>query len=454
MRAVVLPRCCPRGPAVRSAWRLNFSRVSTSAELESTTIAVAPGGEATAVLAVRNDTDIVEAYEFEVVGECASWTVVEPARLSLYPGTRGTVTLRLRPPRSPEVPAGEVPLAVRVLPVERPELVTVPEGTVYIGPFQMLRGWLAPQRRRGWRSGRFWVVLHNQGNTPFAVGLEPADPAEELKFRLDEQQPALEPGEQREVRLRARARKLHWFGKPPSKPFTVTAAPDAGEVSEHELAPPEQFDGELHQIPIFPKWLLALLALLLALLLLWFTLVRPQVQRSAKEAAEEQAREMAAAGELVPPGGQPEEPQPEPPKPQPETPPKQPGEGDALNTTPGGGQESVTLPVVTDGADNAAGTWTVPEGKVFFATDLVVANNQGDEGVLTISFGDRLITRIALETFRNQDYHWVTPIQVPAGERITAAVTCARPGTPATGQQATQCSELLNVAGVLRNAQP
>jgi len=31
---------------------------------------------------VRNDSDIVEAYEFEVVGECAPWTSVEPARLS------------------------------------------------------------------------------------------------------------------------------------------------------------------------------------------------------------------------------------------------------------------------------------------------------------------------------------------------------------------------------------
>ena len=31
------------------------------------------------------------------------------------------------------------------------------------------------------------------------------------------------------------------------------------------------------------------------------------------------------------------------------------------------------------------------------------------QGVVTISSGDRKITTIALETFRNQDYHWVTP---------------------------------------------
>ncbi|MBY8850226.1 hydrolytic protein, partial [Saccharothrix sp. MB29] len=75
--------------------------------------------------------------------------------------------------------------------------------------------------------------------------------------------------------------------------------------------------------------------------------------------------------------------------------------------------------------------------------------HQGDVGVLTIAFGERTITTIALETFRNQDYHWVTPIDIPANGTVTATVTCARPGTPATGQQASGCAQLLNVSGVL-----
>jgi hypothetical protein len=60
-----------------------------------------------------------------------------------------------------------------------------------------------------------------------------------------------------------------------------------------------------------------------------------------------------------------------------------------------------------------------------------------------------VITTIALETFRNQDYHWVTPIDVPAGSTVKATVSCAKPGTPATGRQASNCHELLNVSGVL-----
>lgn len=82
-------------------------------------------------------------------------------------------------------------------------------------------------------------------------------------------------------------------------------------------------------------------------------------------------------------------------------------------------------------------------------TDIVVANFQGDEGLLTITFGDRKVTTIALETFRNQDYHWVTPIKIPENDTVTVEVTCQKPGTPATGRQAAGCHEVLNVSGVL-----
>ncbi|NEE54034.1 hydrolytic protein, partial [Streptomyces sp. SID8455] len=96
-------------------------------------------------------------------------------------------------------------------------------------------------------------------------------------------------------------------------------------------------------------------------------------------------------------------------------------------------QSSATIDVETESGAEKEGTYQVPAGKVFGITDIVVANFQGDEGVLTISFGERKITTIALETFRNQDYHWVTPIQIPENATVTAAVTCAKPGTPATG---------------------
>ncbi|MER7079906.1 hypothetical protein SAMN02982929_01821 [Saccharopolyspora kobensis] len=419
------------------------------AELDSPRVEVSPGGEATTTLSVRNNTDIVEAYEFEVVGECADWVTVEPARLPLYPGAQGAVTLVLRPPLSASVRAGEVPLAVRVVPVEQPGMVVVPETTVVIAPFHRYRASLSPQRRRAWRSGRFQVNLHNQGNTPVAMPLVATDPAEDLRFTFDEERPELEPGERAELRLRARASGLLWFGKPVSRPFQLTAAVDAGTTGDQPLVP-EELDGELVQLPLLPRWLLALLALLLALVLFWLTLGRKAVETAAREAAEQKTIELAREGKLLAPPP-PEQPEPQvPPGEQPgETPGGQPPGGQSA----GGQQVSQTVEVRTgSGRTNNGTSESVPEGKIFYVTDLVMANYQGDEGLLTIELGDRTITTIALETFRNQDLHWVTPLEVSSEEVVTVTVRCSRPGTPPSGRQADRCVELVNVSGVLRDA--
>ncbi|MGV9266138.1 COG1470 family protein [Kitasatospora sp. NPDC003701] len=438
--------------------------------LDIPSVTVTPGGTATTSLTVRNDGDIVEAYRLEVVGDCAAWTTVEPDRVSLYPGTSETVTIRLAPPRSPRVRAGEVPLAVRVLPAEHPEAVKVPETTVRVEGFRQLRAESAPKRRRGWLRGRYRLAVHNEGNRPVQVGFTPAQPGEDLKFDLRPAAPKLEPGESAEVALRVRAGKPVWFGKPATWPFTVTVAEtvaetggkagaradDAGEDDRERPRP----EAEFVQIPVFPTWLLAVLAALLALLLAWFLLVRPAVRSTAREAADQAVQQQstptaAAAGGRTPAAG-----------------PGQPGSGagstppgvgaggtdtgtgtgtggDTRTGSGGGQQSSATVDLTTAGGETKVGTYVVPVGKTFGITDIVVANFQGDEGVVTIGFGDRKITTIALETFRNQDYHWVTPIRITENQTVTVQVTCAKPGTPATGVQAQECHEVLNVSGVL-----
>ncbi len=451
---------------------------AASAEIEIPPVTVTPGGEATTTLTVRNDGDIVEAYTLETVGDCAAWSTVEPARVSLYPGTSETVTIRLAPPRSPEVRAGGVPLGVRVLPTENPELVRVPETTVHVEAFRELQRELQPRRRRGWLGARYRLAVSNQSNTAGDLSIAGRQAGEELRFGFTPSRPRLEPGESTEVRLRVRTRKLIWFGKPVTWPFQVdvshadeTASGEPGKGQDR--LPSEQvdsgrrqpLDGEFVQLSIFPKWLLAVLAALVALLLAWFALVRPAVQSTAKRAADDavnnpgpnsaarQGRSPGTGGapgtgsapgkgvdgQGVPSGG------------------GATGSGGGSGSSPapgavgGGRQSSATIDVQTDSGAKKTGVYKVPAGKVFRITDIVVANFQGDEGVLTITFGERKITTIALETFRNQDYHWVTPIEIPENATVTANVTCAKPGTPATGKQASGCDEVLNVSGALHD---
>ncbi|OEJ32444.1 hydrolytic protein [Streptomyces subrutilus] len=425
-------------------------------------MSVTPGGTASTTLTVRNDSDIVEAYRLEVVGDCAAWTTVAPERVSLYPGTSETVTIRLEPPRSSQVRAGDVPLAVRVLPTEQPESVRVPETTVHIEEFRELRAESAPKRRRGWLRGRYRLAVRNEGNAPVRLGFTPAQPGEELKFDFRPAALALEPGESAEVVLRVRTGAPVWFGSPVTWPFTVEVA-DAAEGDGEDAAERAEPDPvraplevEFVQIPIFPTWLLAVLAALLALLLAWFMLVRPAVRSTAKEAADqavqnrptpagadENAQAPGAGGANQPGGGGK--------SPQPGTGGGGAGAGAGAGSggVAGGQQSSATIDLQTGGGQTKTGAYTVPAGKAFGITDIVVANFQGDEGVVTISFGDRKITTIALETFRNQDYHWVTPISITESQTVTVQVTCAKPGTPATGRQAQECHEVLNVSGVL-----
>ncbi len=430
---------------------------------------MSPGGEATTTLTVRNDSDIVEAYALEVVGDCAAWSTVEPARVSLYPGTSEQVTIRLAPPRSHEVRAGQTPLGVRVLPAEHPERVVVPETTVTVEAFRELRAELSPRRRRGWLGARYRTAVQNRGNTPVDVAFAARQAGEDLKFAFAPDTRSLEPGESADVRLRVRTRKPIWFGAPATWPFEAEAAEAAaaGEDPAEAEQPgrKESLQGEFLQLPVFPKWLLIVLAALLALLVAWFALVRPAVRSTAEEAGTQAAEKQVARGtqqqgaQTPGTGGAPD---------------AQgagggetgtgaagsgtgTGSGSGSGTGAGGGggqQSSATIDVQTAGGAEETGTYRVPAGKEFGVTDIVVANFQGDEGVVTISFGERKITTIALETFRNQDYHWVTPIQIPQKATVTVSVTCEKPGTPASGKQASRCHQVLNVSGVLRDLEP
>ncbi|MFE2876970.1 hydrolytic protein [Streptomyces roseus] len=423
-------------------------------------VTVTPGGTASTSLTVRNDSDIVEAYRLEVVGDCAGWTTVEPERVSLYPGTSETVTIRLAPPRSPQVRAGDVPLAVRVLPTENPESVRVPETTVHVEEFRELRAESAPRRRRGWLRGRYRLAVRNEGNFPVKLAFTPSQPGEELKFAFTPAALTLEPGESAEVGLRVRVGKPVWFGAPVTWPFTVEVAEVGDGRGEDGDERPEPdpvrapLDVEFVQIPVFPKWLLAVLAALLALLLAWFLLVRPAVRSTAKEAADEAVQKKPApTADLngqTPVTGEGKQPVGGGKGTQPGTGGAGTGTGTGAGGTGAGGQQSsATIDLKTAAGQSGTGVYTVPAGKAFGITDIVVANFQGDEGVVTINFGDRKITTIALETFRNQDYHWVTPINIAESRTVTIEVTCAKPGTPATGRQAQECHEVLNVSGVL-----
>ncbi|MDQ1007786.1 hypothetical protein QFZ82_002271 [Streptomyces sp. V4I23] len=433
--------------------------MTTSALLDASPAPVLPGEEARIPLEIRNGGNVVEAYSFEVLGPAADWSVVEPATLSLNPGTSGQVELVVRPPRDTTVPPGELTYGVRVLPQEQPQYATVPEGVLHIRPYADFTAELTPRLGQGRTGARFQVALDNRGNYPLSVALSGKDQGDLLKFGLPSQATVVEPGRAAFVKLPVKPRRWMWRGVAVPHVFQVIAAPSPGPEGAPEVAP-EPLDGSLLQRPIVSagllKLLIALLVLLGVLAGLWFGLLRPVVRSAAKEAvkvpveaaeskaaeakeAADEAKEAASAGA----GG------------------GKPGPGGSASpsasATPGTGPAplpqaalfSYRLTPSAPAGGTAAAAYTVPDGKVLRLTDLVLENPQGDAGTITLSVGDKTLLAPALENFREQDFHWASAILAGPKQKITVTLACRTVGRPPSGPAPDRCNAAVLFSGTL-----
>ncbi|MFJ8109188.1 hypothetical protein [Streptomyces sp. NPDC096132] len=448
--------------------------MTTAASLDTTAVTAEPGGRVDVPLQVRNSGSTVEEYRFEVVGPAAAWATVEPTSLSLFPDSTGTAVLALSPPRSSEVPAGDVPFGVRVVPTGAPDTAVVPEGVVTVLPFAEITGELVPRGFEGAWRGRTDVAVDNRGNIPMTVRLAAQGDSSRVRLRFSRETVELAPGAAELSRLTARPARRLWRGAPVVHPFQVVVTP-TGDVP-HEPVP---LDGTYQQDAILPRWLpralMAAVAAVVALAIVWFALLRPVVRSAAREESKKQVAAVmspspgasgaasgggssgasagagkgedaagggsptsgAAAGSAGSTGG------------------GTGGAGTAGSAGGGGGDPRSAQAGVKDsvGGDPTSGTvYRVPAGQTFDLTDLVVQNPQGDSGTVVISAGSRTLLRLALQNFRDQDYHFVTPIVVPAGGRITMTVTCSEVGKPVGGPTPSQCDGSVLVGGTLREA--
>jgi hypothetical protein len=457
--------------------------MTTAASLDTTAVTAEPGGRTEVPLQVRNSGSTVEEYRFEVVGPAAAWATVEPATLSLYPDSSGTAVLTLSPPRSSEVPAGDVPFGVRVVPTSAPDTAVVPEGVVTVLPFAEITGELVPRQFDGAWRGRTDVAVDNRGNIPMTVRLAAQGDSSRVRLRLSRETVELPPGAAELSRVTARPARRLWRGAPVVHPFQVVATPVGGVPHE-----PVTLDGTYQQDAILPRWLpralMAAVAAVVALAVVWFALLRPVVRSAARaESKKEVAAALSpspgasgAAGGAAGGGGSSGGSGGAAGKGQDAAGGGSPGSGAAAGSTggstgggtggTGGGGTGGSLvggagdprsaqAEVKDsvGGDPTPGTvYRVPEGQAFDLTDLVVQNPQGDSGTVVIATGSRTLLTLALQNFRDQDYHFVTPIVVPSDGRITMTVTCSEVGKPVGGPKPAQCEESVLVGGTLRQA--
>lgn len=419
----------------------------STANLSSDTLRAIPGESASLQVSVHNPGDIVEAFQIDVIGLPAEWVVVEPAEVTLYPGTSETATVTVSPPRSPEAAAGETVFAIRVTPSENPDAVVAIEARLIIDPFTDLPSQLHPLVRNGRRGARFRLEADNRGNAVEMARVEPVATSDQITLAASPGTIEVAAGVRGTGRIRVRARKLLWWGDRREHQFgVILSTSDSDGV---------RLDGTFIQRPVFSVGLLKLLAALLALLMalagLWFGLLRPQVRSAAREALADQNASRAAQAAPPAVAQQPK-------VAQSSAPTDGAGAGGGAASKPADGSEtdqrSIAMQLRTKPGAQGDQVFQVDADKQFMVTDLMVDNVQGDEGVLRVTANGVAVFSLALENFRSQDYHSVTPIKIPAKAQLKLSVTCRTPGTPANAAAATTCFEELHATGIMTTVRP
>ena len=411
--------------------------VGASVNLSPAEIEADPGGLAICEVNIRNTGTVVDEFSVTVLGDATGWASIEPAVVSLFPGTEGKTTIRFRPPRSADTPGGSVPFAVRVRSQEDPEGSVVEEGNLEVGLFHDVFAELVPRASRGRRKAVHVIALDNRGNAPVNATLKAKDPNDLLLF--DFEQPAItaDPNTATFGKVKVKPRKRFLRGPARTHAFQV--------LVEGNGAGPSTADASMLQEPLMPRWLPTAILGLLCLALVWYALLKPEVKDAAREAvkdplAEQNAALQAQTAEIAKLAG----------AQQATAAAAGAGAGGAApgsttgTTGAGTGAAGSTTPVARGAGlgtpfdrrlvvDAAPGTsdrkaYKIEKGKRFSLTDIVLQNPAGDAGDLEIRRNNDVILRTNLSNFRDLDYHFVSPVVFDAGQELVLFVQCANDG--------------------------
>jgi hypothetical protein len=398
--------------------------------LASKALEVVPGSVASCTVTVKNTGTVVDQFTIDVLGDPGAFASAEPPALSLFPGAEGSAVVSFAPPRNSSTPAGALPFGIRARSQEDPGGSAVEEGVLTVGTFSDTFAELVPRASRGSRGATHELAVDNRGNARLNASITAADPDQLLGFDVQPPGLVVEPGAAGFGKVRVRPTKRFWRGQPKTRPFKVAVAGDDGR--------PIVLDGSMLQEAILPRWLvpalLALLGLLILAAVLWATLLQPAIKSATTQA-------LADAGftpkpSVAPGGGASPAPGGGSPSP-------------AVSLAPGaspspgasvGPVESASPPTPTpapvgngvpqdgrlaaDGSNPPSATF----GSTFYMTDLVFANPNGRAGTLQLLRDGFVLITLRLENFRDLDFHYVTPIVIQKGQKLSFTASCTSSG--------------------------
>ena len=240
--------------------------------LEASDLKVDPGKTAETTLTVYNTTEIVEQFSASPVGDAASWMVLDPPTVSLFPNTSAKLKVKFAPPRDATVSPGPTYFGVMVVPSNSPDSTVVEEGRVAVGEFNDVKIDLAPQAVTGKTHAKMSLAIDSKGNAPSKVTVVTRDPTDSLAFLVRPRTMELTPGKAHFAKIRIRPRKKMFRGTTKQHRFKVQVLREGAE--------PVSIDGQMSQRPVFSRLGMGLLALAGALVV-WYALIKPAVKNVA-----------------------------------------------------------------------------------------------------------------------------------------------------------------------------
>ncbi|MFB9960765.1 COG1470 family protein [Agromyces bracchium] len=218
--------------------------MATVADIEPASLTITPGTSEQFTLTLRNEGDDVEAYRLTAIDDAADLIVIEPDTVLVHPGETGTAVATMQLAHSGTWAVGEMVVRFRVVPAGDPDDFLVLEAIATIQSFSDVAGVLTPPTLEGRRGASTRISITNSGNAHAEADL--AVSAGNLELTIDRPRVALPAGSTQEVGLRVHARSVLWRGDPEQHDFTVTVTPEG--------QPSATLEGTFRQVPLLPGW--------------------------------------------------------------------------------------------------------------------------------------------------------------------------------------------------------
>jgi PASTA domain-containing protein len=284
VQSVVAPQPAPARPPVEAPKPVLLHLFATSAT-------VAPGSRGSLTGTIRNQSGVVDNYDFRVSGIPQEWVTLPPTAYLLpfgsAEGHEQSFELGLMPPRTPEAEARAWPFTLEAVARTTGEVAARADATLVIEPFHELEVKARPQRRRGRTRATYELEVHNRGNADATVALGAADTDDACDIRIDPPAVRTAPGGRTSARLRVSPRRTLWWGRPVDHAIELQAA--LREARQPITAPPQL---AFRQLPWIPWWVPALVIVLIALAIALLALrgeqiVVPEIRGQTVEQAQQ-----------------------------------------------------------------------------------------------------------------------------------------------------------------------